>query len=563
MNILIAKIQQILTRRLGGILSLLMFFILLTLPFTASSFTQNINALMELYSQEGQHNRIESPFNGVMLVAKDNKILLKKAYGFYDKENNIPLVEDAKFLIGSVTKQFTAMLVMQQVERGNIDLEMTVSDYLPYFPKENGAKITIHRLLSHTSGLPHYEGLRRLGIKSSEFRKMSVTPNSYVKLIAQMELINEPGTEFYYSSQNYILLGAILEQVTGKSFAQLLDIYITKPLALKNTGYADNKYHQQHIAKGYQFKQIGFFSELFSSEKGEYKLAKYRDLSNAYTTGGMYSTVDDLYTWSKALKSHKLLSKPLTDKMFSPNIGGYGYGWYINHETMIRFNPSIQLISHGGSLDGYSSNLAMYGDGTTVIYLANVTPVGNIRLTMNMHLAANNVAIDEFKRDIKLPNVNGDLDDFHADGGLAGLKAYYQEISRRAGYKVNMNQWGYQEFIKLHLSENKLAIAEQFYQEMLCLYTTPNKGWLNKIGYDFLEYQAYQQAIDSFELNVKNHQYSASAYDSLGDAYRESGQLNLAKNSFSEAVSLAKSNNDSNLSYYEKQLSGVLRLRQK
>ena len=91
----------------------------------------------------------------------------------------------------------------------------------------------------------------------------------------------------------------------------------------------------------------------------------------------------------------------------------------------------------------------------------------------------------------------------------------------------------------------------------------PNKGWLNKIGYDFLEYQAYQQAIDSFELNVKNHQYSASAYDSLGDAYRESGQLNLAKNSFSEAVSLAKSNNDSNLSYYEKQLSGVLRLRQK
>lgn len=80
----------------------------------------------------------------------------------------------------------------------------------------------------------------------------------------------------------------------------------------------------------------------------------------------------------------------------------------------------------------------MYGDGTTVIYLANVTPVGNVRLTMNMHLAANNIVIDDFKRDIKLPEINGDLDDFNVDGGVAGLKAYYQEISKRADYKVNM-----------------------------------------------------------------------------------------------------------------------------
>ena len=171
----------------------------------------------------------------------------------------------------------------------------------------------------------------------------------------------------------------------------------------------------------------------------------------------------------------------------------------------------------------------MYGDGTTVIYLANVTPVGNVRLTMNMHLAANNIVIDDFKRDIKLPEINGDLDDFNVDGGVAGLKAYYQEISKRADYKVNMTQWGYQELIELHLSEGKLAEAEQFYQEMLSLYTTPNKRWLNQIGYDFLENEAYQQAIDSFTLNVNNHMYSASAYDSLGDAYRENGQYELAK----------------------------------
>ena len=428
MNNLIAKLKQQIVKRINSISSPLVLVCFFVLPFSVTSFGQDLTSLMELYAQEGQHNRIESPFNGVMLVAKNNKILLKKAYGFYDKENNTPMVVDAKFLIGSVTKQFTAMLVMQQIARGKLGLEMTVSDYLPYFPKEKGDKITLHRLLSHTSGLPHYEGLRRLDIKYDEFRNMSFTPKSYAQLIAKMAFINEPGSEFYYSSQNYILLGAILEQVTGKSFSQLLDEYITGPLGLKNTGYASNNYHQKHLAQGYGFRETGFFSELFSSKKGEYKLAKLRDLSNAYTTGGMYSTVDDLYVWSKALKSHKLLSKSLTDKMFSPNIDGYGYGWYVNLERMIRFNPFIQLISHGGTLDGYSSNIAMYGDGTTGIYLANVNPVGTTRLTMNMHLAVNNIVIDEFKRDIKLPEINGDLDDFKEDGGMFGLKAYYQEM---------------------------------------------------------------------------------------------------------------------------------------
>lgn len=563
MNNLITKLKHPIVKWLGLLTATLAIFFLLSSPFIMSSAGQDVTTLMQLYAQKGQHNRIESPFNGVMLVAKNNKILLKKAYGFYDKENNIPVAKDSKFLIGSITKQFTAMLVMQQIERGKLELEMSVSDYLPYFPKEKGDKITIHRLLSHTSGLPHYEGLRRLGIRYDEFRNMSFTPKSYAQLIAKMALINEPGTEFYYSSQNYILLGAILEQVTGKSFVQLLDKYISGPLGLKNTGYANNKYQRQHVAKGYQFREIGFFSELFSSEKGDYKLAKSRDLSNAYATGGMYSTVDDLYTWSKALKSHKLLSKSLTDKMFTPNLNGYGYGWFINHERMIRFNPFIQLISHGGTLDGYSSNIGMYGDGTTVIYLANVTPVGNVRLTMNMHLAANNIVIDDFKRDIKLPKINGDLEDFHADGGIAGLKAYYQEISRRAGYQVNMTEWGYQELIELHLSEDKLAIARQFYQEMLRFYATPNKRWLNQIGYDFLEYKAYQFAIDSFKLNLKNHQYSAGAYDSLGDAYRENGQYELAVEIFKRAVNLAKSNKDTNLSYYEKQLSKAISLAKK
>lgn len=545
-------------KRLQAALSLKTITYISALLVSITSYGNNIEGLMDLYAQEGQHNRIESPFNGVMLVAKDDKIILKKAYGFYDQKKNTKLATDSRFLIGSVTKQFTAMLIMQQIERGNIKLDKNISDYLPYFPQEKGNKLTIHRLLSHTSGLPHYEGLRRLDISLKKFRSEEITPKRYSQLIAKMDLINTPGSQFYYSSMNYVLLGAILEEVSGMTFQQLIQRNIARPLMMKNTGYADNQYINQHVAKGYTFKESGFFENLFFDKKGEYQEGPFRDQSNAYSTGGMYSTVDDLYLWSKAIKQYTILSKEFTDKMLTPNLGGYGYGWFINHENMIRFNPSIQLISHGGTLDGYSSNIALYKDGTTVIYLANVAPVGSIRLTMNMHLAAHNIEIDEFTRDIKLPNFNDGLAGFIDDGGIPALRAYYDEISTRAGYQVLMSEWGYQELIKLYLLAGKITEADNFYSEMVSKYSTPNKRWLNQIGYDFLEEEAYEQAIKSFTLNVNNYQYSAGAYDSLGDAYRESGQFKLAQENYKKAINLAKYNHSSNLPYYQEQLTSVM-----
>jgi CubicO group peptidase (beta-lactamase class C family) len=531
---------------------------------TTSSYGQNnVESLMALYAEEGQHNRIESPFNGVMLVTQNGKVLLKKAYGFSDKEKNINLTTHSRFLIGSVSKQFTAMLVMQQVENGTIALDKTINDYLPYFPKEKGKKLTIHRLLSHTSGLPHYEGLRRLNISLDTFREEAITVKSYAQLIGKMDLINEPGTQFYYSSMNYILLGAILEQVSGRSFSQLIQEKIAKPLKLKNTGFSDNDYIEKHVAKGYTFREGGFFESLFFDKKGEYKESQFRHQSNAYTTGGMHSTVDDLYLWTQAIKQNKILSKEMTDKMLTPNLGGYGYGWFVNHETMIRFNPSVQLISHGGSLEGYSSNVALYKDGTTVIYLANVAPVGSIRLTMNMHLAAQNIKVDEFVRDIKLPNLNDGLSGFLNAGGIPALRAYYQEISSRAGYQMLISEWGYQELIKLYLVSGDLVQAEAFFNEMLGHYSTPNKGHLNTIGYDFLEEGAFELAIKIFKINHKNHKYSARAYDGLGDAYRESGQFQLAKENYLQAVKLAKSNQSKHIAYYQEQLESVRELTDK
>ncbi len=529
-------------------------FILVMLMLSQSGFAQDLASVMDLYAEEGQHNRIKSPFNGVMLVAKNDKILLKKAYGFYNREKNIALKTDSRFLIGSVTKQFTAMLVMQLVEKGQLSLGKTVSDYLPDFPKEKGQQMTLHRLLSHTSGLPHYEGLKRLGIDPLVFIRSKISVKSYVKLIGQMDLINQPGTQFSYASNNYVLLGAILEQVTGKTYATLIAQNIVKPLGLKNTGYPDNNFVEQHVAHGYKFTEFNFFKALIADDKGEYKADGFRTQSSAYATGGLYSTVDDLFVWTKAVKNHALLSPAMTKKMLTPNLAGYGYGWFINQETYMRYNPLVQLTVHGGTLDGFASNVAMYDDGTSVIYLSNVTPVGDVRLTMYMHLAANNIDIDDFKRDIRLPNVNGDFDDFMDDGGMKGMNVYYKELSKRAGYKISHGQWGYEELIGLHAEASKIAEAEKLAEDLLKEHTTPHRKRINDIGYHFVEQGAYAQAIKYFSLNVKNYPYSANAYDSLGEAHFKNGQFKLALENYRRAVIIAKKNNSNNLPIFSEHL---------
>jgi CubicO group peptidase (beta-lactamase class C family) len=127
-----------------------LIFIVLVGLSACSAGSHDLSSLMDLYSQEGQHNRIQSPFNGVMLVAKDDRVIHRKAYGFYDKSNKKPLVEESAFLIGSITKQFTAMLVLQQVEKGKLTLTSTIDEYLPNLPVEKGARITLHDLLAHS-----------------------------------------------------------------------------------------------------------------------------------------------------------------------------------------------------------------------------------------------------------------------------------------------------------------------------------------------------------------------------------------------------------------------------
>ena len=513
---------------------------------------QNLDELLEDYAKDGNNRRIRSPFNGVLLVAKNDKIIFKKAYGYSDVKNKIPLKIDSKFLIASVSKQFTAMLVMQQVQKERIDLKKSVSDYLKFFPKEKGKDLTIHNLLSHQSGLPHYKGLMELGIRQSDFMKKKYSPREYAELISKVRLIAKPGSEYHYSSLNYILLAVILEEVTGKSYHDLLKEHIVNPLSLKNTGFETNEYIKKHIVQGYRFKEHKFFDSFYKSGEGVYKNAPLRDQSTTYSTGGIHSTADDLYKWVRAIKMNKILSEKYTKKIFSVNKGGYAYGWMRNIDRLFRWNPNISLFSHGGALPGYRSHVAMYDDGMTIIFLSNVTPLNDLRFLHTVYLAANNIELDSFREKRTLIPVNKDsASDFEEDGGMKTFFKYYENLSNRSGYKVYPNPLAIIEVIELYDDKDKI---NNIINQQLEYGLNQSEAVYNKFAYMLLDRGLTEQAIRVFKLNIQNYPKSVNVYDSLGEAYLQLKSYKQAQAVFSKAVKLATEYGRPDLNYFKKNL---------
>ena len=209
-------------------------------------------------------------FNGAALVAYDGQVLLKRGYGLANMEWNIPNEADTKFRLGSITKQFTATLILQLVEQGKVKLDGKLTDYLPDYRKDTGQKITIHNLLTHTSGVPNYTALPGF------FQNVSRNPyevKEFVTKYASGDLEFEPGTKFNYSNSGYFLLGAVVEKVTGKPYEQVLKENIFDPAGMKNTGY---DHYDQVINK----RAAGYVK----TPQG-YRNAPYLDMTIPYSAG--------------------------------------------------------------------------------------------------------------------------------------------------------------------------------------------------------------------------------------------------------------------------------------
>jgi len=318
------------------------FFAMATDKTISNKMDSYINALVE--------NR---NFKGSILVAKEGKVLLNKGYGYSNLQQNTMNKSQTKFAIGSVTKQFTAMAIMQLSEKGLINTNDKLSKYLAELP--NGELITIHNLLTHSSGLVDYLGL-------IEFDKVVLDDQDamdILRIVEKQPLNFNPGEAFNYSNTNYLILGILVEQLSGMSYEDYLQKNIFDPINMDNTGISYGKDNEIQDATAYS----GFLESTPIDDEGLLQIA--------YGAGNIYSTVEDLYKWDQALKSEKLVKNQTLNQIFSehiamPGAGSYGYGW------MIADSGVGKMIFHGGNTLGFTANLVRFIDiDMTIIILSN------------------------------------------------------------------------------------------------------------------------------------------------------------------------------------------------
>ncbi len=311
---------------------------------------QKIDALLDSYNRYHQ-------FNGSVLVAEHGKVILRKGYGMADLEWSIPNSPETKFRLGSVTKQFTATLIVKLVERGKLALDGKLADYLPYYRKDNGARITIENLLTHTTGLPNYTDRPDL----TTFEMQSYTPEEFVKKYCSGDLQFEPGSKFQYSNSNYFILGAVIEQLTGKPYKQVLREEILAPLGMNDSGYDEFSVVLPHRAKGYTR-----FVDKFQN-------AQYFDSTVPYAAGSLYSTVDDLYKWDQALYTDAVLPEKYKAMMFQPRLQNYALGWMITKVPDGQAGAGNTRIWHPGGIEGFMALIERYVPDKNLIVVLNNT----------------------------------------------------------------------------------------------------------------------------------------------------------------------------------------------
>ncbi len=293
------------------------------------------------------HVKLDS-FSGAVLAAKEGKIIISKGYGMANHELNVENSPEIKFRLGSVTKQFTAAAILLLEESGKLSTGDYLNKYIPDYPQ--GDKITIHHLLTHTSGVPEL-------LQFDKFNEIKYTPTTMDELISVFKdqpLDFEPGEKFSYSNSGYVLLAAIIEKASGVSYEEFLTDNIFKPLGMQNTGVDKNL----EILPG---RASGYFLD-----KDKLVNAPYINMQNTIGGGCLYSTVGDLFIWDRAMKENKLLKPESAKKMFHIYKGNYGYGWVISD---IR---NKECYYHGGGIEGFLSYIMRWHeDDITLIILSN------------------------------------------------------------------------------------------------------------------------------------------------------------------------------------------------
>ena len=312
---------------------------------------KNYTELLEKYMQA--ENQIKG-FTGSVLVMKNNKVLIRKAYGMADREWNVANTPDTKFEIGSITKQFTAASILQLVEQGKLSLDDKLSKFIPSFPK--GDSVTIHMLLNHTSGIASYTNLPEF----MNVGRLTWSKDSMIAFFSKRPYDFSPGSKYSYNNSGFFLLGYMIEKVSGQSYRDYLRQNIFDKIGMSNSGVNSWDTVLPMRARGYEMT------------KKKIQNAEYISMDWPFSAGVIYSTADDLYKWDRALYGNAILSNASKQKMFTPGKNNYGYGIIIDSANK---HPRIW---HNGGIPGFISHISRFvQDDICIILLSNTTVIQN------------------------------------------------------------------------------------------------------------------------------------------------------------------------------------------
>ena len=428
-----------------------------------------IDKLLAAYDSYGE-------FSGVVLVAEKGRIIYEKAFGFADREWMIPNTTDTKFRIASLSKPFTALMVLKLAEEGMIDLYKPITAYIPDYKGTLGDSITIHQLMNHTSGIitsldPDEENIQERLYHS--LREMTAFAES-------ADLYFKPGKGFRYSNISYNILAYIIEKVTGKKYSDVLKEMITIPAGLSGTSQADNYCIEYHLARGYEYKLLNGFQN-----------ASAFDASYTTGPGGLISTARDLYLFDRALYTELLISDSTRKRIFtSQSSGNYGYGWFINR--VVRQGKDTAIIAdHSGSINGFGSYMArIMSDSGFVVVLKNQRSDSFIDPAYAPEIGKQIISI-----------LSGD-----------NIEPPEQSVARRIGYILG--NYG----IDSAITEYKRILRYEPFNYSI------SEPELNKLGIELLfRFGMTDEALKIFELNMEQFPESYNTYDSYAYALMKKG----------------------------------------
>lgn len=310
---------------------LILFISVLTNNVFAQSLTKNIDKIIlnEFKEKEGP--------GGVFMVAKNSEPIYEKAFGKANIELNVNLTTESVFQLGSMTKQFTAIAILMLEEQGKLDTRQTVSKFIPDYP--SGDSITLHHLLTHTSGIKDFTKMNAL----RDIAQKEMTPKMMIDFFKNEPVNFKPGEKFVYNNSGYVLLGYIIEIVSGETYEDYIKKHIFEKVGMNNSRYATDRQIITKRAYGYHKKETGYVNKTIIN------------FSVPFASGALMSTVSDMLKWQNALTQNTLLKSENSQKAFSSyklNSGEefpYGYGWQIKD---LKGTPSRE---HSGSIFGFKT----------------------------------------------------------------------------------------------------------------------------------------------------------------------------------------------------------------